>query len=212
MFRQLLVSILFCFSLFPLIGYTNDLCDSHLFQQNGCVEENSTDKNLIHTEIVDVPDFGGKVTLGYPDGWYLRNDNGTILLSNNDHALITDEIPDFDQLTDDTIIIGVFVLAKDLVPLLGIEGDVTPSAIINMFYGFLSGGDMPELTPPIEFTMNDYPTAYATGHDDNMNVTIYVLDKDGDFTFAFWANDVNHIANIDVVEAIIASVTFTPYE
>jgi len=96
---------------------------------------------------------------------------------------------------------------------MGVEGDVTPSAIIELFSGFMVGDEMPELGDIEELTIDGNPAAKTTGSDDKMGAAVYAIDNGGNFTFGFGATRADEAdANADVIQAIIASAKFTAAE
>lgn len=165
---------------------------------------------LSQTETVESPEIGGSISVSYPEGWFVNGAGGNFLISNSEEALASSGPEDFDEIPAGTVVVTISVIPGEMASAMGVQGDVTPAAIIGVFSGFMGGEGMPDFGDAEELTIDGNAAARSTGSDDKMTATLYAIDKSGSFVFGFGATRVDEAdANADLIQAIIASTTFT---
>lgn len=168
---------------------------------------------LTQTETIESAEFGGTLSVSYPEGWFVSGEGGGFLISNSEEALASSGPEDFDEIPEGTVVVTVTMIPGEMAGAMGVEGDVTPAAIIDVFSGFMGGEDMPAFGDVEELTINGNPAAKTTGSDDTMSATLYAIDNDGNFAFGFGATRSDEAdQHAAVIEAIISSASFTASE
>ncbi len=168
---------------------------------------------LSQTETVDAEEFGGSISVSYPEGWAFQGEGGAILIANSEETLAIEDPASVDEIPAGSVLLTVSIIPGEMAGAMGLTGDVTPKAIIETFSAFMTGDDMPEFGDIEELTIDGNPAARMSGSDDKMNATMYAIDKGGNFTFGFGATRADEAgANAELIQAIIASATFTASE
>ena len=171
----------------------------------------SSATELTQTETVESPEMGGTLSVSYPEGWFVTGEAGSFIISSSEEALASSGPEDFDEIPAGTVLIVINIIPTEMASAMGVQGDVTPAAIIEVFSGFMGGDDMPEFGDVEELTIDGNAAARTTGSDDKMTATMYAIDKSGSFAFGFGVTRVDEAAaNADLIQAIIASATLTP--
>lgn len=166
---------------------------------------------LSETQTVEMADIGGSISISYPEGWFYTEQGGSVIVSNNEEAMAATGA-DF-EVPEGVVLVNVNIVPGEMAGLMGVEGDLTPLSVLEVFSGFMTGDDMPEFGEPAELTIDSKPAASITGSDDQMSATIYVVDVDGTFIVGVGATRAGEAdANADIIQAIVASVTFTAAE
>jgi len=165
---------------------------------------------LSQTETIESPEMGGSMSVSYPEGWFVSGEGGGFLISNSEEALASSGPEDFDEIPTGTVVVTISIIPGEMAAAMGVQGDVTPTAIIDVFSGFMGGEGMPEFGDVEELTIDGNAAARTTGSDDKMTATLYAIDKGGSFAFGFGATRVDEAeANAALIQSIIASATFT---
>lgn len=169
---------------------------------------------LSKTETVESPDFGGSISVSYPDGWFFQSDGGGLFITNNEDAIGTSGPEDLDDIPVGTVVVTVSVIPSEMAGLMVTTDDeVTPAALIDAFSAFMGGEDFPEFGDTEELTIDGNSAARVSGSNDKMTASIYAINKDGNYTVGLGATRPDEAAaNADVIQAILASATFTASE
>lgn len=166
---------------------------------------------LSETQTVELADIGGSISISYPEGWFFTEQGGSVIVSNNEEAMAATGA-DF-EVPEGVVLVNLNVVPGEMAGLMGVEGDLTPLSVLEVFSGFMTGDDMPEFGEPAELTISGKPAASINGSDDQMSATIYVVDVDGTFIVGVGATRADEAgANADLIQSIVASVTFTAAE
>ncbi len=171
----------------------------------------SSAPDLSQTETVDVAELGGSLSVSYPEGWFVSGEGGGFIISNSEEALASSGPDDFDEIPEGTVVVSITMIPGEMASAMGIQGDATPTVILDTFSGFMAGEGMPEFGDVEELTIDGSAAARTSGSDDKMTAALYAIDNEGVFTFGFGATRADEAeANADLIQAIIASATYTP--
>lgn len=180
---------------------------------NGGDANASSAVDLSQTETVEAPEFGGSISVSYPEGWFFQGEGGAILISNNEEAITSSSMDDLSQIPEGTVVVTLSIIPAEATAAMGLGDAVTPASIIDTFSAFMPSEDMPEFGDVEELTIDGNPAARTTGSDDVASASMYAIDKGGNFTFGFGATRADEAgANAELIQAIIASATFTASE
>jgi len=168
---------------------------------------------LSQTETIDAPEFGGSISVSYPEGWVVQGEGGAIVIASSQEVAEIQDPSAAEEIPEGAVLISASVIPGEMAGAMGIEGDVNPTAIIETFTGIMSGDDMPEFGDIEELQIDGNDAARTTGSNDLMSATMYAIDNGGNFTFGFGATRPDEVdQHAATIEAILASTTFTASE
>lgn len=168
---------------------------------------------LSQSETIEAAEFGGSITVNYPEGWFVQGEGGAVIITSNEDAASIEDPASLDEIPAGTVLVSASVVPAEMAGLMGAGEDSTPADIIELFSGFMAGEDMPEFGEIEEIEIDGNPAARTTGSTDLMSATMYAIEKDGNFTFAFGVTRPDEAdANAEVIQAIAASMEFTASE
>jgi len=175
--------------------------------------EITTDVALPQSITMDMSDFGGNVTVNYPEGWVARDEASAIVIASSEDALEINDPATLEDLPEGTVVISITVIPADMAGLMGIEGEITPASIVETFTSFIEDSAMPEFSEVEEVQLNGDLAARSSGTTEILSAVLYAVEKDGDFTFAFGSTRADEYdVYAEEIEAIISSTEFTPLE
>lgn len=220
MYRKILACLIMLIG-FSFTSYASELCHNDIdntgsYQFQVCINQLSDSEvvpkiHLAQSETIHSLIFGGDISVSYPDGWFISEEYSHFLISNHEESIESDNIDEAEGISAGTIIISLTIIPNDTVYMLGIEGEVTPVSVMDFFSTFIANEDFPEFTDTKEVKIGEFSSAYITASDDQMSVVLYIVEKDGDFIFGFGATHPEEsYLYTELIQAIIASATFTP--
>gem|GEM_PF-3041594 len=173
----------------------------------------STVPESTETTTVESGEFGGTITVNFPEGWVAEGDNGAVLIANSEEVMAIEDPTSVDEIPQGSVLISLSIIPGDIIEVLGLTPDSSPAEVIELFSSFMGGDSMPEFGETEEFEVDDNEAARSTGSDATISATLYAVEKDGNFTFGFGATRPDEVDQFaDTIQAIIASATFTATE
>ncbi len=152
----------------------------------------------------------GGLSVSYPDGWVVDDSQGLeggIVLANSQEALDASIATGADEAPPS----GSAVMSILLAPTeqLGISNP-TARNVLDTFFGFMTGEDMPEFDDPSESTIGGNTVVQSHGSDDQISVTFYSIELDGAFVIASAGTPAGEFDDWQATfEAIVGSMSFS---
>ncbi len=167
---------------------------------------------LTQTETVDAEEFGGSISVSYPEGWVAQSEAGAIFVGTSEEALAIDD-PTTAEIPEGAAIMNITVLPAEMGSVMGIEADASAADVLGVFTAFMAGDDMPEFSDVEEIDVDGATVATTTGNDENFTATIYAVVNDGTFVIGFGATRADEAGSKDAIfQAIVTSASFTAAE
>jgi len=168
---------------------------------------------LSQTETIEAAEFGGSISVSYPEGWVVQGEAGAIMVANSADTLAIEDPSAVDEIPAGSVMISMSVIPGEMAGAMGLTAESTPAEVIELFSSFMGGEGMPEFGDVEELEIDGNAAARATGSDDTMTATLYAVEKDGNFTFGFGATRPDEVDQFaETIQAVVASATFAAAE